>query len=1063
MAKRKIDEQISYNWLFFLLAGAFAAVTGWAVYDETVTRREYKTYQETFFQVEAELNKAKVASEQALLDANPRAKELTTEIAAIEASVAGKRAELEKLDAELTQATIESFDATQNYTFSKSELDEAYYYFTKAKHEHLSAPEDAAAKAAYDTAKKKNDGLAERTKKDDVRMQEAEKKKKDVQAKLDAVRQTAELKALKKELEALSRPLDEAKRSLELSDKKMHGLFGVNTEIFQQNLPEIEKVDRCESCHMGAARGGFEAVAQEEFRSHPMRRTLLTIHPPEKFGCTTCHDGQGRATTKFYAHAPGPEEEPHAYHTHYWELPVLKGPLGGDGTEYMESKCLGCHKQEWDLRSELACEIDLECPNAADGRPMLCAPAKSPGTPGAPFGSHAEAQAAAALAADKDAAPVADAKKVCVEVTDAKLKLTDPNKPGTDGAGFLNPAKKEDRDKILKKTQTALVELAPNLSRGLRVIEEVGCYGCHPIEGYLEKKKPGPNLTHAIAKFDGKGAWMTAWIMDPKAFRPNTRMPRFWPEQLAPNDYPYPVDVEAQKKQQATEARAMASYLLATSKTSTTYVFDLQPLPAGGDAERGKQLVASLGCVACHSTPMIPEANVDHKNRASHYDYGPDLSTVGAKTSEVWLFNWVKDPKRYAPDTRMPNLRLSDAEAADVAKYLSLQVGDKKAFAGPDPDPNDVALVKQGKDLIKYYGCFGCHAVEGFEGIPGIGAELTEFGVKTTDRLDYGDYITDHNQQTWDQWLYNKLKHPRVYTYERAQTRMPQFDLKDEEIRQIMVVLKGMRGTTKETTVLAKQLSPAEASRQRGRELIRSNNCMGCHNIDGWKGDVRQLKQFSGENAKAGPPILEGEGAKAQPGWLFTFLKAPWRMRPLTKIRMPTFGFTDAESTDIAAMFSAFDGSQFPYMDTTASRQSNPDELKIGKALFQFTGCQKCHVLGDVGETTPDGVVAPNLLMAKDRLRPAWLARWLADPNSIQNGTAMPGFWLSQGQLELAMKNNDVAGDLAGIDPKMIEAYKTSRELQIQAVRNYLMVLTAPAATAEKTPAPKRPNGRSGR
>jgi hypothetical protein len=42
VAKRKVDEQISYNWLFFLLAGAFGAVTFWAVYDETATRREYK-------------------------------------------------------------------------------------------------------------------------------------------------------------------------------------------------------------------------------------------------------------------------------------------------------------------------------------------------------------------------------------------------------------------------------------------------------------------------------------------------------------------------------------------------------------------------------------------------------------------------------------------------------------------------------------------------------------------------------------------------------------------------------------------------------------------------------------------------------------------------------------------------------------------------------------------------------------------------------------------------------------------------------------------------------------
>lgn len=1068
---QKIDEQISYNWLFFLLAGAFAAVTGWAVYDETVTRREYKTYQETFFKVDVDLAKAKLASEQAVLDANPHTKELTDKLAALEAEVKAKRAEIEKLEAELQTVGFEAFDKTQGYTFSKSELDEVYYYYTKAKHDHLSAPNDAAAKSTYDSIKKRHDALAERTKRDEGVMFEADKKKKNVQARLDAAKRTAELKAVKKELETLRRPFDDAQRSLDAAEKKTGGLFGPGTEIVQQNLDDIEKVDRCESCHMGSNRSGFEAVAQEEFRSHPMRRTLLGIHPPEKFGCTTCHDGQGRATIKFFAHAPSAEEDPHAFHQHYWEASLLKGPKGGDGTEYMESKCLGCHRQEWDLRSELACEIDLECPSAPDGRPMICAAPRSVSTPSAPYGSHDQALAAAARAADKTT-PVDEPKKLCLEVTDPKLKLVDATKPGASGTGFLDPAKKEDRDKILKKTQAALVELAPNLSKGLRVIEEVGCYGCHPIEGYLEKDKPGPNLTHAAAKFadDSAGKWMTAWIMDPKSFRPNTRMPRFWPEQLAPNDYPYPVDVAGQKKQQATEARAMASYLLATSKASTKYPYALEALPAGGDADRGKTLVASLGCAACHGLPMIPEANVDHKNRASHYDYGPDLSNVGAKTSEVWLYNWVRDPKRYAPDTRMPNLRLTPVEAADVAKYLSLQVGDQKSAKGygaDAPDPNDTALVAQGKDLIKYYGCFGCHQVEGFEGIPGIGAELSEFGVKTTDRLDFGDYITDHNQQTWDQWLYNKLKHPRVYSYERAQTRMPQFDLADEEIRQIMVVLKGMRGVTKESAVLGKVLSPEEAARQRGRELVRSNNCMGCHNIDGWKGDLRQLKQYSGENAKYGPPILEGQGAKTQPGWLFGFLKAPFKMRPLPQVRMPTFGFSDAEATDVAAMFSAFDRSQFPYMDTSASRQANPDELKIGRALFEFTGCQKCHVLGEVGATVPDGVVAPNLLIAKERLRPGWLAHWLADPNSIQPGTAMPGFWLSTGQLELAMKNDGIRAQLAGIDAATIAAYKESRELQIQAVRSYLMVLTgdataAPTTATTREPA-RRPQGRGAR
>ena len=51
------------------------------------------------------------------------------------------------------------------------------------------------------------------------------------------------------------------------------------------------------------------------------------------------------------------------------------------------------------------------------------------------------------------------------------------------------------------------------------------------------------------------------------------------------------------------------------------------------------------------------------------------------------------------------------------------------------------------------------NALKEFERQTGIGAELSEFGLKTTDRLDYGDWIPDHNSQTWDRWLYHKLKH----------------------------------------------------------------------------------------------------------------------------------------------------------------------------------------------------------------------------------------------------------------------------------------------------------------
>ena len=50
--------------------------------------------------------------------------------------------------------------------------------------------------------------------------------------------------------------------------------------------------------------------------------------------------------------------------------------------------------------------------------------------------------------------------------------------------------------------------------------------------------------------------------------------------------------------------------------------------------------------------------------------FGQPLENIGNKTTYEWIFNWVRDPKHYNPDTYMPNLRLTDAQVADVATYL---------------------------------------------------------------------------------------------------------------------------------------------------------------------------------------------------------------------------------------------------------------------------------------------------------------------------------------------------------------------------------------------------------
>ena len=52
------------------------------------------------------------------------------------------------------------------------------------------------------------------------------------------------------------------------------------------------RADRCITCHQGVNWKGFE-TAEQPYRTHP--REPLTAHPIEKFGCTSCHGGQGWA------------------------------------------------------------------------------------------------------------------------------------------------------------------------------------------------------------------------------------------------------------------------------------------------------------------------------------------------------------------------------------------------------------------------------------------------------------------------------------------------------------------------------------------------------------------------------------------------------------------------------------------------------------------------------------------------------------------------------------------------------------------------------------------------
>ena len=75
------------------------------------------------------------------------------------------------------------------------------------------------------------------------------------------------------------------------------------------------------------------------------------------------------------------------------------------------------------------------------------------------------------------------------------------------------------------------VDYAPNLTKGMALFEDLGCHGCHAVEGYsaLDKiQKVGPSLEKVGSKVKDI-AWLENWIKKPEAYLPNTTMPNFFP------------------------------------------------------------------------------------------------------------------------------------------------------------------------------------------------------------------------------------------------------------------------------------------------------------------------------------------------------------------------------------------------------------------------------------------------------------------------------------------------------------------------------------------------------
>ena len=93
--------------------------------------------------------------------------------------------------------------------------------------------------------------------------------------------------------------------------------------------------------------------------------------------------------------------------------------------------------------------------------------------------------------------------------------------------------------------------------------------------------------------------------------------------------------------------------------------------PPGWNAKinRGKTLVRVYGCQTCHEIPTVADARGF---------VGPSLGGVATKyylagelpNSPENLRRWIQSPHSINPRTVMPDMNVTDADAADIATFL---------------------------------------------------------------------------------------------------------------------------------------------------------------------------------------------------------------------------------------------------------------------------------------------------------------------------------------------------------------------------------------------------------
>ncbi len=313
---------------------------------------------------------------------------------------------------------------------------------------------------------------------------------------------------------------------------------------------------------------------------------------------------------------------------------------------------------------------------------------------------------------------------------------------------------------------------------------------------------------------------------------------------------------------------------------------------------------------------------------------------------------------------------------------------------GVNPDYGPTApKAFEGWELIRKYGCFGCHEINGYDGHDRIGPDLRL--EPTVEELP--KYASDPNmvpgkmrkvgpglkhiaQKSGENWIAYWTEDPQRF---RASTRMPKFfglsNLEDHAGMNISKVeLAGLaQFLTKQSTNIELD-SPVEGYKpdiERGKESMAKRGCIACHK--------HSDPAFAGAEADFGPDLSVTSqkllAGKKGFDWVYTWIRDPQRHHP--RSRMPNLflepvldgdgNVLEDPAADIAAFLVGEGPKEWPEPEYDEKAANDLAELYLsGKLLtaaqfktFMETGLfplSREDIKGDEIELVYEGEGAPD-------------------------------------------------------------------------------------------------------